>query len=230
MISNFFKHRPFAQLGLFAIPLLICMMAMGNQFPKGEILGFSNKVIAFEFATSTADIEGILAPLSPAEMKGMDWGNYIDFAFMLTYSSFIFFFFKTAKQQFRLKWLVAGQVLAVLILLGDVFENIQLLNITRTYANDPNDLNIAAFLFQLQLFTWLKWLCLAFALLLASFALIHTKGFIKYIALLFSVPFLLSIIALINGTPTWLERFTLSIFLGLGSLVLICFFIKRQVA
>lgn len=229
MVANFFKHRPFTQLGLFAIPLLICMIAMGTQFPKGEVLGFSNKVIAFEFATSTADIEGILAPLSATEMKGMDGGNYIDFAFMLTYASFIFFFFKTAKQQFKSKWLVVGQVLAVIILLGDVFENLQLLNITRTYTNDPNDLNIAAFLFQLQLFTWLKWLCLALALLLASFALIHTKGFVKYIALLFSVPFLLSIIALINGTPTWIERFTLSIFLGLGSLVLICFFIKRQV-
>ncbi len=229
MVANFFKHRPFAQLGLFAIPLLICMVAMGNQFPKGEVLGFNNKVIAFEFATSTADIQEILAPLSTAEMKGMDGGNYIDFAFMLTYSSFIFFFFKTAKQQYKIKWLVIGQVLAVIILLGDVFENIQLLNITRTFTNDPNDLNIAAFLFQLQLFTWLKWLCLALALLLASFTLIHAKGFIKYLALLFSVPFLLSIIALINGTPTWIERFTLSIFLGLGSLVLICFFIKRQV-
>ncbi len=229
MATNFFENKPFTKLGLFAIPLLICMMAMGSQFPKGEVLGFSSKVIAFEFATSTGDIQAILAPLSEAERMGMDRGNYIDFAFMLTYASFIFFFFKVAKQQFKIKWLVVGQVLAVIILLGDVLENIQLLNITRTYANDPNDLNIAAFLFQLQLFTWLKWLCLGLALLLASFALVHAKGFIKNIALLFSVPFLLSMIALINGTPTWIERFTISIFLGLGSLVLVCFFVKRQV-
>lgn len=227
MSTTFFTNRPFSRIAFFAIPLLICMVAMGRQFPKGEVLGFSSKIIAFEFATSTADLEAILAPLSEAERVGMDKGNYIDFAFMLTYSSLIFFFFKVARQHFKIKWLVVGQVLAVIILLGDILENIQLLNITRTFANDPNDLNIAAYLFQLQLFTWLKWLCLGLALLLASFALVHAKGFIKNIALLFSVPFLLSIIALVNGTPTWIERFTLSIFLGLGSLVLVCFFIKR---
>lgn len=228
MNKTFFKQRPFALAGLLAIPLLICMIIMGNYFPRGQALGFSTFIIAFEFVSTTEEVRQLLAPLSPEQMARVDVGNYLDFAFMLFYSAFLFLFFREARTVFRLKWLVVGQVLAVIIFFGDLFENIQLLNITKAFQANPESLEIVPFLFKLQLFTWVKWLCLALSLLFASLGLLRGGGVAKTVAVVCVFPFLLSIFALVNGTAPWVNRFAMSIFGALPALIIATFFIRYE--
>lgn len=226
--STFLQQRPFAKAGLFAIPLIICIMVMGQHFPKGEVAGYKSKIIAFEFVKNEADVRTVLDSLSAEELAGMDRGNYIDFAFMLCYGSFISFFFLLAYRQLGTKWLQVGILLGGIVFLGDLLENIQLLNITRAYASDPAQMDIGAFIGQLQWFTWIKWIGLGVALAMAAYVLQQLGGVWQWIGWGFFVPFLLSVVAFVNQTPVWIERFTLSIFLGLGSLILCCFFIRRS--
>lgn len=226
--STFFQQRPFAKAGLLAIPLLICMLVMGQHFPKGEVLGYQSKIIAFEFVKNEADVRAVLGSLSAEELAGMDRGNYIDFAFMLCYGSFISFFFLLAYRQLGAKWLQVGILLGLIVFLGDLLENIQLLNITSAYAGDPARMNIGVFISQLQWFTWIKWIGLGVALAMAANVLRQQGGIWQWIGWGFFIPFLLSIVAFSIQTPAWIERFTLSIFMGLGLLILLCFLLKRN--
>lgn len=226
--STFFQQRPYAKAGLLAIPLIICMLVMGQHFPKGEVAGYKSKIIAFEFVKSEADVWTVLDSLSKEELAGMDRGNYIDFAFMLCYGAFISFFFLLAYRQLAAKWLQVGVLLGLIVFLGDLLENIQLLNITRAYAGDPAQMNIGVFITQLQLFTWIKWMGLGIALAMAAIVLRQQGGAWRWIGWGFFIPFVLSIVAFAIQTPAWIERFTLSIFMGLGLLILLCFLLKRN--
>lgn len=203
-------------------------MVMGQHFPKGEVAGYKSKIIAFEFVKDELDVLDVLGSLSADELVGMDRGNYIDFAFMLCYGSFISFFFLLAYRQLGTKWLQVGVLLGLVVFLGDLLENIQLLNITSAYTDDSSQLDNGVFITQLQLFTWLKWIGLGVALAMAAYVLQQLGGVWQWIGWGFFVPFLLSVVAFVNQTPVWIERFTLSIFLGLGSLILCCFFIRRS--
>jgi len=225
--STFFQQRPFAKAGLFAIPLIICIVVMGQHFPKGEVAGYQSKIIAFEFVKNETEVRAVLDSLKAEELAGMDRGNYIDFAFMFCYGTFVSFFFLLAYRQFCTKWLQVGILLGLIVFLGDLLENIQLLNITNAYAQGPEQMEIAPFIGQLQFFTWLKWMGLGVALALAAYVFNQLGGVWKWIGWFLAIPLILSIIALSNQTPNWIERFTLSIFLGLGGLILCCFFIKK---
>lgn len=226
--SSFFQQRPYAKAGLIAIPLIICMLVMGQHFPKGEVQGYKSKIIAFEFVKNEAEVRGVLDSLSAEELAGMDRGNYIDFAFMLCYGSFISFFFLLAYRRLEAKWLQVGILLGLIVFFGDLLENIQLLNISRAYTSDPEQMDIGAFISQLQLFTWIKWIGLGVALAMAANVLRQQGGIWQWIGWGFFIPFVLSIIAFVIQTPAWIERFTLSIFMGLGLLILLCFLVKRN--
>lgn len=226
MLTSFIQQRPFAKAGLLAVPLIICIILMGQQFPKQPVAGFQSTIIAFEFVTDTGEVLAILDSLSQEELAGMDRGNYIDFAFMLCYGSFVSLFFWLAYRQFGKPWMQAGIWLGLVVFLGDLLENIQLLNITSAYADGPKPLDLSSFITRLQLFTWIKWVGLAIALVLAGLVFKCLGGIWRWLGLWFGVPLLLSMVALAMHTPIWMERFTASIFLGLGSLVLSCFFIK----
>lgn len=228
MTSPFFQQRPFAKAGLLAIPVLICILLMVRHFPKGPIAGYQSKIIAFEFVTNVDEVREVLGSLSTEELAGMDRGNYIDFAFVLCYGTFISYFFWLAHRYLGVRWFKIGIGLGVLVFLGDVLENIQLLNITRAYANGPDQMEVSAFVDQLQLFTWIKWIGLSITLLLAALAFRRLGGIWRWLGLLLTIPFLLSIIALITHSSAWIERFTSSMFLGFGAWILCCFFITRS--
>ena len=225
--STFFQERPFAKAGLFAIPLILCILVMGQHFPKGEVSGYQSKIIAFEFVNNEADVRAVLDTLSTEELQGMDRGNYIDFAFMLCYGAFVSYFFLLAYRRLDAKWLQGGVMLGVIVFLGDLLENIQLLNISRAYARDPAQMDIGVFISQLQWFTWIKWIGLGVALAMAANVLRLIGGVWRWIGWGFFIPWVLSVVALAIQTPAWIERFTSSIFLGLGGLILSCFFIRQ---
>lgn len=229
--------KPFFKLGYFAIPLIICIVLMDMFFPKpeaSEMNGYSNFILAFEFAETPSDLDAILKPLRESEngtekLKGTNTGNYADFAFMLIYSTFLFLFAGRVRRFFHAKWLLVAQALAVLILFGDIFENIQLIGIANHYIAGTESADVLLpLLAKLKLFTWLKWLSLAALLFIIGAGLLRGAWLPKVIAAICCLPILFYVFARLSPSPTSVEIFALSNSLAILGLVLSCFFIKNE--
>ena len=220
--------RPFVRLTLFAIPLIVCMILMRNYFPQKAISGFSQWIIAFEFVRTHTEVENVFSGLTSEILKKVDIGNKIDFAFMLFYSGFLFFFFKKAKTHYKKFWLATGQILAILAFAGDFFENMQLLHITEHYHFSGENTHLNATVQKLQCFTWLKWLALACAISVAGFVFLADKNRIKWAGLLLFVPLLSGLVAFYLHSPDWINIFTLLVSSGLAVMLVSCFWLGRN--
>ncbi len=111
-------------------------------------------------------------------IRKMDQGNYLDYLYMLLYSGFLFSFAWLAAKQTGQKWVYAGAVLAVLALIGDALENVQLLTITANLQSG----DFLAALTRLHWLTWLKWSSLALYFLLMAGWFWENGRFAKLIA------------------------------------------------
>lgn len=232
--STVFKS-PFAKLGLFAVPLIIGIVAMNVFFPKESPDDYSSFIIAFEFAKTPEQITALFDLLTPAEdatsslsvaekITGLNIGNYIDFFFMLTYSSFLFLFFKKAALHYNLKWLKLAMPLAILAFISDIGENVFLLKIANAY---PETTKITEALSVLPFFVWTKWLALALICALGSIAFLLGKRLItKLLAFVLIIPIILGVMALVTQAALMIDGFAVSIFIGIGILVLSCFWLK----
>lgn len=86
-------------------------------------------------------------------VRAMDWGNRLDFIYMLLYSSFLFFFSIQCSRELGVKIFYLGALLAIIVLAGDFMENLQLLAITSKLNGGTFDGELMA----LKIFTWQKW-------------------------------------------------------------------------
>jgi len=226
-MKNFFKIRPFAKLGIIAIPLLIFMVLMENYFPKTYPEGFQSFIIAFEFAKTPEQIHQLFNGFTADTFRNINIGNYIDYGFMFTYTLFLVLFFKKAANTFNKKWLLTGIPLAIVILFADFLENIYLLQITDIYTPSVTDADLNFVLRKLHIITWVKWGGLA-----CIFALFSVKSMGKKIlthieGVVFIIPLLLSFWALSNE-PLAVSAFTLSIVLAFFLLLFYCFWFKAK--
>ena len=228
MIDNYFKNHPFGINGLFAFPLLVFVVLMGNYFPLKTPEGYQSFIIAFEFAKTIQDINLLFSGLSANEIQRIDIGNYIDFGFMLTYSLFLIFLFKKASIVFNKKWLKVGILLAMLALFSDILENLILLKITGIYLANLNESLFSPLLEKLHLITWLKWGTLAFTFLFFAVELIKNNWLLKTVAFFCILPFAFGIWALGNS-PVSISAFTNSIFAVFAFLVIFSFFYKSKI-
>jgi hypothetical protein len=210
-LKSYFKSHPYAKIGLLAIPGIVLTFLMENYFPEFRPEGYPNFIVAFEFANSHKDLNLLLSPLAPAEIKSIDTGNYIDFIFMIIYSLFLLLFFRKAYKIHSNRFLLAGIPLSILILAADFYENILLLEITDTYSKNGIVVGLQPILDQLQIVTWVKWGGLAIAFFLLFFILIRKNTFSKIAAVSCLLP-------LIQGVLFWIAPlftitgFTLSVF------------------
>ncbi len=225
-MKDFFKARPFAKIGLLVIPLLLFTLAMEKYFPKNAPDGYESFIVAFEFANTPEQIHMLLNGLDSKTIRKINIGNYIDFGFMLTYSLFLFLFFKKGIGIFGKKWLAAGMVISGLILCADFAENLCLLKVTSIYSFNINDSELVPVLKLLHLFTWIKWLGLAIIFALYSIKLLGRKIVSNIGGIVLMSPILLSFWAL-TMDPMGISRFTLSIFLGFLILVFYSFSFKQ---
>lgn len=166
--------------GALAFALIIVMgIAGGNPkpatYPNPE--GFTAAMYWFEVANSPADLFAALG--DPAREEGwalrvaMDTTNRIDFGFMVAYSLLFALLFVTLRGLIAGEGTASGPVrniaaagvaLAVLMLAGDILENIQLLKLTDYASPADTDTGVIA---QLMALTRVKW----FAIFLASLGL-----------------------------------------------------------
>ena len=226
-MKEFFTSRPFAKIGLLAIPMIIFMLIMEKLFPKVSPEGFQSFIIAFEFAKTPDQLHNMFSGFNTPDFNNLDIGNHYDFGFMLSYCLFLFLLFRKAALIFRQKWLLIGAVLSVIILLADFSENLALLKLTRIYSPTLPDNELIPLLYRLHMITWIKWGGLAICFALYSIKLLGKKLLLTIEGVALILPAIFSIWAL-TGSPQGISKFTLSITLAFALLILYCFHFKER--
>lgn len=155
-----------ATLALGAV-LLVVMPSEGHRLAPG----FHTPIIAFEFARSAADIEGVFGPGLADQraplLDAMDLGNRIDFLFLLAYGDFLLLVCLAVASESAGALRVAariGALCSVVAEVCDALENVQLLAITASLREGTD---YGEPLARLGVFTWGKWggLLIAFSCL-----------------------------------------------------------------
>jgi hypothetical protein len=137
----------------------------------------------------------------------------IDFIFLILYPSFLFLFGKNYGNLSGRK-LQLSAVFCVIMSLGDLGENLQLLGILNNYSGE----DFSMFFPKLKLFTWLKWgaISVFFLVIAQAFWKMEHWGF-KVLAGLFVISFLLGICSFfgIISPIQYAQTVALNIFLTL---------------
>lgn len=129
--------------------------------------GFKSAMLWFELAGSREEVFQVLGPVNSPEgsalRRQLDTANYYDFAFMTCYSLYnaALIFFVTHLNVYRLRYLlqlkvffILGLILSAAMLIGDIIENLQLLDMTK--ATVPDAISLST-LTTLQYWTRIKW-------------------------------------------------------------------------
>lgn len=166
--------------GLFTFLILLVMLIAGGNpkpaaYPNAD--GFSAAIYWFEVTESADDLFRALGDPSLDKGAGirstMDRVNRIDFAFMAAYSVYFALLFVMMRGLIAVAGPVktritilaaAGVVFSILMLAGDIMENVQLLKLTGYASPEETDMAVIG---RLMAFTRLKW----FAIFLGSLAL-----------------------------------------------------------
>lgn len=223
-------QRPYLIPGLIGLAVIFVSVVSLMVFPQaspGQIEGLSKPIIAFEFAETVEEIHTLFgtdgSPEQADMIRKMDQGNMFDYLYMLLYSGFLFSFALLAAKQSGQKWVYAGVVLAVLALIGDALENVQLLTITANLQSG----DFADALMRLHWFTWLKWGSLALYFLVIGIWFWGNGRFGKLISVTGILTFLLGLASFIQRGPTT-EPFTLAVALMFLLMIIFCFTTKTE--
>jgi hypothetical protein len=224
------KQRPFIISGLIGLAVILMSVISLLVFPQtspGQIDGIRSPIVAFEFAQTAAEINTLFGPNGATEqaemVQKMDQGNRLDYLYMLLYSAFLFSFAVLAAKQSGQKWVYAGAVLALLALIGDALENVQLLSITANLQSG----DFGAALARLHWFTWLKWGSLALYFLVMAMWFWGNGRFAKLIAVVGVLTFLLGLAAFMQRGPAT-EPFTLAVALMFLLMIIFCFTTQKR--
>lgn len=162
--------------GIAAFLLVGIMAAFGSNlkpavYPNEK--GYPAAMYWFERVESVGDLFGAIGDPSSADgvriRRAMDAVNRIDFAFMIAYSALFACLFVLMVSMLKAELrrvavlnvlLSAGLIFSLVMLVGDIFENVQLLNLTKAANKAEVDVNIIA---RLMFFTRLKWFSIFFA-------------------------------------------------------------------
>jgi hypothetical protein len=166
--------RPFILAGIIGMCVIAISVVLLMVFPGRAIKtppGFFTPIITFEFIRTPQEVMDMFGPSeSPTHqelVRAMDLGNRIDFLYMVLYNAFLFVFCRKVASLMGRKAYLLGSVMAIVILAGDFFENIQLLGITSRLNSGGFEPQLAL----LRVFTWQKWggIVVVFLILLPYF-------------------------------------------------------------
>jgi hypothetical protein len=186
-----------------ALMLLVLAVALHFVFPpKANILpqGFSDPIIAFEFANTEQEISDLFSFEAKAQhdkfIADMLFGNFFDYAYMIFYSLFLASIIWHNSQIKKIKFIYAFYGLVFIIFLGDAFENVFLLKIINAIRLEKE---FAAFIPWLHTITWMKWEGLAIVFALFNFVIQPTRKWLKVANYWFLLPLLLSV-------ASWIQK------------------------
>lgn len=203
------------------------MLYKMNVNPQNNINPAYEKapLIAFEFAKKPADINALFLQkggktVNVAFVEKMEFINTIDFAFILSYTLLLSFFSLVISKQNISILGYFGVLIAFLVGVGDVLENIKLFEILRIISPTEDyqpELN------NLHLWTWIKWGLLGILMVVLLPCLIKTTSSIYSILLgiLMAIVAILGLVAFITQCPTWISLYTGLIFKPIFPLLII---------
>ncbi len=218
-------RRPLIKAGWIGIAVIVLSVLLLSIFPsrtQSKIDGLFTPIIAFEFIQTPQEVYQLFgrepSPERDAMARAMDRGNHLDFAYMLLYSFFLFTFSILGARESGIRTLYLGAVLSVVILMGDFFENIQLLGITANLATGDFQEELR----RLSLFTWQKWggIAAVFLVLFAYFR--RGRIFSRIIGTWGVVTALLAIPSFLNRSVIN-EVFSLAVALQFLLMIIYCF-------
>jgi hypothetical protein len=194
-------NKPFKKvgyLGLLVIGMSIVLLTVFPSTAPWMMDGFFTPIITFEFLQSQSEVLRFFGvPGSPEQLsmiQAMDFGNQLDYIYMILYSSFLFFFsFRCAKNTGK-KFYFTGSILSVLILIADALENVQLLNITTKITSQDFDKELSL----LHYFTWIKWGGITVVFLILTPYFLKGQNFSKGIAAIGISSFIISVLAYLH--------------------------------
>lgn len=204
-------NRPFrisGILGLGAVALTLLFSLIGPQPAAPLPNGFITPVLAFEFARTDGDVRAIFSPMGQAAdsvRAAMDRVNRLDFLYIALYGGCLLAFALTCARLTGRRVYLIPAALAVVIVVADILENVQLLAITREMGVTSVGGNLAA----LHVFTWLKWGGLALWFLLLRPWFQNQPGPARVIGLVALLPLLIAVVAFVRPGPAS-ELFALS--------------------
>ena len=216
MLSDISKSRPLfltTIIGLLLIPLLYLINSYSPP-PEKAPSNYNSVILAFEFVSDDSELKEVLSPLTAQEIRDLDSLNKVDFGFMVMYGIFILSVILKFRKLHNQEWLKYAAALAVVIVIADLLENLQLLSLTEAYRSGVVDSQNTIDL--LAIFTWTKWGLLAIALAWIGYSLIISNRY-KWVGYSLFIPLVLGASAISMKTPIIEDTFGTSIFL--------CFFI-----
>lgn len=155
--------------GLATIVMAIVLTVVPGTMPSPATLDhpakFTNTILWFELVNDVDEVFAVLGPFDDSvgveRREKLDRVNQLDFGFMVAYSAFngalvILVWSLNRGRRFwnGLSLVGAGAILAALMLVGDVIENLQLLQLTGY--DTANDIS-ADVMRQLNVWTRVKW-------------------------------------------------------------------------
>ena len=198
-------NKPFIKvgfLGLLVIGMSIVLLMVFPSKAPWMMNGFFTPIIAFEFVQSQSEVYRLFGVADSADqlsmtqsmIRAMDFGNRLDYIFMVLYSSFLFFFSFVCAKNTGQRYYYAGSMMAVIILVFDALENIQLLRITAKITSQ----NFGKELSLLHCFTWMKWGGITVVFLILAPYFFKGRTYSKVIAAIGISSFILSVLAYLN--------------------------------
>ena len=185
-------------LGLLVIGMSIVLLMVFPSKAPWMMDGFFTPIIAFEFVQSQSEVCQLFglsdSPDQLSMIKAMDFGNRLDYIYMVLYTSFLFFFSFVCAKNTGQRYYYAGSMLSFVILVADALENIQLLRITAKITSQ----DLGKELSLLHCFTWIKWGGITVVFLILAPYFFKGRSYSKVIAALGISSFILSILAYLN--------------------------------
>jgi len=222
--------KPFIKVGFLGLIVIGMSIVLIMVFPAKApwmMEGFATPIMAFEFVQSPEEVSKLFGladtPDQQSMIKAMDLGNKLDYIYMVLYSSFLFFFSFVCAKDTGQKRYYAASTMAVVILISDIFENIQLLGITAKITS----LDFARELSLLHRFTWMKWGGITIVFLILAPYFLKGRIYSKLIAVTGISSFTLSVLAYFNRSVLT-EQMGLSVALMFIMMIAFCFIHKNE--
>jgi len=183
-------------------------------------------IIKYEFVKNTNDVKSIFLQdneFKKSIIQGVNNQNVVDYAYMLVYTFLLILTFTKISKIEKVKIFYIGILFAIIAIIADIIENIQLFNILELLTSRNNfssEINI------LIIATSIKWLSLGFAMFVLSFHYFKNKIIGKIFAFFSSIPLLISIFYIFNQSSSLELFYTTSIMIGFVILMIWTFISK----
>ena len=194
-------NKPFMKIGFLGLLVIGMSIVLLMVFPSKApwmMDGFFTPIIAFEFVQSQSEVCQLFglsdSPDQLSMIKAMDFGNRLDYIYMVLYTSFLFFFSFVCAKNTGQRYYYAGSMLSFVILVADALENIQLLRITAKIASQDFGKELSL----LHCFTWIKWGGITIVFLILAPYFFKGRSYSKVIAAIGISSFILSVLAYLN--------------------------------